>query len=59
MIKGYNEIGTESHNLYSYKDLFDHAKEYREWIKLHAGFIPRTYARLVMKEGEEGPLKTA
>ena len=59
MIESYSEIGTEGHDLNKYRDLFDHAKEYKEFIKLHAGFIPRTYAKLVMREGEQGALKTA
>ena len=57
--KEYADIGTEGHDLMAYRDLLEHAKEYRECIKLHAGFIPRTYAKVVMREGEEAAIKAA
>ena len=47
----YNEIGTEGHNIRAYQDLFDHARDNKEQVKLHAGFIPRTFARTLMKQG--------
>ena len=59
MVSGYQEIGTEGHDLAPYTELFEHAKEFRECITLHAGFIPRTYAKTLMREGEEEALKAA
>lgn len=59
MIQEYHEIGTEGHNILMYKDLFVHAKENKEQVKLHAGFIPRTFAKLIMQQGEEGAIKAA
>jgi hypothetical protein len=34
-----------------YRELFEDAKKLG--VKLHSGFIPRKYARMLMKEGEE------
>jgi hypothetical protein len=32
---------------------------FKDKVKLHGGFIPRTYAKRLMKEGEEIALKAA
>ena len=53
MISEYQAIGTEGHDIIKYKDLLEHAKVNKDQIKLYGGFIPRTYAKLVMREGEE------
>jgi hypothetical protein len=42
-----------------YKDLFEHAKENKDQVKLVAGFIPRTFARTMMRQGEMGVIKDA
>lgn len=42
-----------------YEDILAHARLNKQQIKLHAGFIPRTYAKMLMKEGEESGIKTA
>ena len=55
----YHEIGTEGHDILQYREVLEHAKVNREHIKLHAGFIPRTYAKTVMREGEEAAIKSA
>ena len=47
----YKAIGTEGHNIMAYKEVLEHARDAQ--IKLHGGFIPRTYARTVMREGLE------
>ena len=59
MYQGYEEVGTEGHDLEPYRELFEHAREYRECIKLHAGFIPRTYAKMLMREGEDSAIAAA
>lgn len=55
----YVKIGTEGHNLLPYRQLLEHAKENKEQVKLHAGFIPRTFAKKLVKEGEEMAIKAA
>ena len=53
----YNEIGTEGHDVIAYGPLLDFARENADRVKLHGGFIPRTYAKKLVKEGEESVLK--
>lgn len=43
----------------AYKELLEFAKKYSNMIKLHGGFIPRTYAKILMRESEEAALKAA
>lgn len=57
MLAKYAAIGTENHDIQAYRSLLEHAKENKDKIKLHAGFIPRTFARIVMREGEEAAIK--
>ena len=57
MVERYDQIGTEGHNLQPYRPLLENAKEGH--IKLHAGFLPRTYARQLMKDSEAAALKSA
>ena len=57
VVHKYNEIGTEGHDIALYKDLFEHAKENKNQIKLVAGFIPRSFARTMMRQGEAGVIK--
>eukprot|EP00545_Synedropsis_sp_CCMP1620_P003248 CAMPEP_0119027628 /NCGR_PEP_ID=MMETSP1176-20130426/37431_1 /TAXON_ID=265551 /ORGANISM="Synedropsis recta cf, Strain CCMP1620" /LENGTH=285 /DNA_ID=CAMNT_0006983585 /DNA_START=27 /DNA_END=881 /DNA_ORIENTATION=+ len=60
MLDRYQQIGTEGHNLRPYKPLLEHARgKHAGSIKLHAGFLPRTYARQLMKESESAALKAA
>jgi len=59
MLDQYKKIGTENHNLQPYKPLLEKAKLDPSSVKLHAGFIPRTYARQLMKESESAALKSA
>jgi SAM-dependent methyltransferase/uncharacterized iron-regulated protein len=58
MVDKYKEIGTEGHNLGPYKPLLEHAKQ-KSHVQLHAGFLPRTYARQLMKQSELAALKAA
>ena len=48
--------GDEGHNLEPYLPLFENAKQNKDTVKLHAGFIPRQYAKNLMREGEEAVL---
>lgn len=57
MISEYQAIGTEGHDIIKYRELLEHARENKDQIKLIGGFIPRTYAKLVMREGEEAQIK--
>ena len=49
LLAGYAQIGTEGHDLKPYEEILKYAQEHNESVKLHAGFIPRTYARTLMK----------
>jgi uncharacterized iron-regulated protein len=55
----YREIGNEGHDLEPYRPLLDFAKDNPDTVMVHAGFIPREYARLLMKEGQLIALETA
>jgi len=57
--KAYAENGTEGHDIMAYSSLLQHAQTHAEVVKLHAGFIPRTYARMIMREGVEKGLTEA
>jgi uncharacterized iron-regulated protein len=59
MVVRYKQIGTEGHNLQPYKPLLEYIKEARGSVKLHAGFLPRTYARQLMNESEAAALTSA
>eukprot|EP00588_Corethron_pennatum_P016712 CAMPEP_0194310140 /NCGR_PEP_ID=MMETSP0171-20130528/7069_1 /TAXON_ID=218684 /ORGANISM="Corethron pennatum, Strain L29A3" /LENGTH=644 /DNA_ID=CAMNT_0039063619 /DNA_START=155 /DNA_END=2089 /DNA_ORIENTATION=- len=56
--KEYHTIGTEGHNLAPYIPSLEAARIHPN-ISIHGGFIPRTYARLLMKEGKEKALQAA
>lgn len=55
----YARIGTEGHDIMAYKELLEFSKKYSNIIKLHGGFIPRTYAKMIMRESEEQALEQA
>lgn len=55
----YKVIGTEGHDIMAYEELLEFAKKYSSLVKLHGGFIPRTYAKLLMREGEDEALQAA
>jgi arsenite methyltransferase len=59
MVVRYKQIGTEGHNLQPYKPLLEYIKEAQGSVKLHAGFLPRTYARQLMNESEAAALTSA
>ena len=49
----YQEMGEEGHDLQPYKGLLEDAKAANGAVQLHAGFLPRKYARMWMKEGSD------
>ena len=49
----YKETGEEGHQLEFYQPILEYMKEHKDVVRLKAGFVPRRYARLLMKEGEE------
>jgi uncharacterized iron-regulated protein/protein-L-isoaspartate O-methyltransferase len=53
----YHSLGEEGHDLEPYRGLLEDAK--RSGIRLHAGFLPRKYARMLMKDGEETTIEAA
>ena len=57
--KRYHEIGMEGHDLVAYETLLKYARDHPETIHVHAGFIPRKYARMLMQEGQEAVLERA
>jgi arsenite methyltransferase len=59
VLQAYADIGTEGHDIAKYRSVLEHARENSERVKLHAGFIPRTYARMLMREGEEQTIEAA
>ena len=58
MMGAYKEMGTEGHNLTPYIPALESAIK-NENIRLYGGFIPRTYARLLMKDGLEKAIEEA
>jgi SAM-dependent methyltransferase/uncharacterized iron-regulated protein len=57
LVQKYHELGEEGHNLYPYKELLEDARELG--VQLHAGFLPRKYARMLLKEGPETTVQAA
>ena len=57
MLQGYAQIGTEGHDLKPYAGILEHAKANKDTVKLYGGFIPRTYARTLMRQGEAECIK--
>ncbi|MGK3742467.1 MAG: putative iron-regulated protein [Bacillariaceae sp.] len=57
LVDKYHETGEEGHDIEPYRDLLEDAKSLG--IHLHAGFLPRKYARMLMKDGEKKALKAA
>ena len=55
LVDKYHIIGEEGHHLEPYRELLEDAK--RQGVHLHAGFLPRKYARMLMRDGEEPALE--
>ena len=59
LVKRYDKIGTEQHDLKPYKALLEYARRDSDFVQLHAGFLSRNFARMLMKEGERAALESA
>jgi len=57
LVQKYHELGEEGHDLYPYEGLLEDAKEHG--VRLHAGFLPRKYARMLLKEGPDRTIQAA
>jgi arsenite methyltransferase len=57
LVDMYHDLGDEGHELEPYRELLEDAK--RLGIRLHAGFLPRKYAKMLLKDGEEATLAAA
>mmetsp|Transcript_55002 Transcript_55002/g.61442 ORF Transcript_55002/g.61442 Transcript_55002/m.61442 type:complete len:638 (-) Transcript_55002:89-2002(-) len=57
LVDKYHETGEEGHHLEPYRELLEDAKS--QGIHLHAGFLPRKYARMLMQDGEKSALEAA
>ncbi|GAX20488.1 hypothetical protein FisN_24Hu262 [Fistulifera solaris] len=58
LIQQYQDIGTEGHDLKPYESFLEKTRQSSS-VFLHAGFLSRTYARQLMKEGEAAALQSA
>jgi ubiquinone/menaquinone biosynthesis C-methylase UbiE/uncharacterized iron-regulated protein len=58
LMEEYNCVGTEGFDLKPYVPLLESAKSLGN-VEIYGGFIPRTFARLLMKEGKEKALEEA
>jgi len=56
LLQAYRSIGTEGHYLNPYLPALESARRNNQ-IRLMGGFIPRTYARILMKDGIDKALK--
>ena len=59
LMSEYKKIGTEGHNIQAYAGVLEHAVQSKGRVRLHGGFIPRTYAKQLVKEGLEVALDSA
>ena len=55
----YKNIGTEGHKIDLYAGVLEHALNSKGRVRLHGGFIPRTYASRLVKEGADAALAAA
>jgi SAM-dependent methyltransferase/uncharacterized iron-regulated protein len=58
LIEEYNCIGTEGFDLEPYVPMLESAKSLLN-VEIYGGFIPRSFARLLMKEGKEKAVEEA
>lgn len=58
LVEEYKNIGTEGFDLDPYKSALESSKKYPN-IEFYGGFIPRTFARLLMKEGKDTAIDEA
>ena len=51
--------GDEGHDLGPYSPLLAHAQDHAASVRLHGGFIPRRFARMLMREGVPAAVEAA
>jgi len=54
LVRRYQEIGTEQHDLEPYRALLEYARRNPQRIRLHAGFLSRRYARMLLQPPQKG-----
>ena len=47
----YRANGTEGHSIKEYEPVLEFAREHPDRCEVHGGFVPRTYAKTLMREG--------
>jgi len=47
----------EGHDLGPYQSLLEYMAKHNQQVKLHAGFVPRRYARMLLRDGAETTLR--
>lgn len=58
-VNEYNENGTKGHDLEAYHPLLEYAKDHKDCIRVHAGFLPCSFARMIRREGPTVALENA
>lgn len=58
LLEAYRKVGTEGHNLQPYIPALESALQ-NESIRIYGGFLPRTFARILMKEGPDVAIRQA
>ena len=56
LLEQYRREGSEGHDLDPYRALLEHVQTHPNQVKLHAGFVPKHLARLLVKEGPSSAL---
>ena len=49
----YAAEGEEGHDITKYRDLLSFARDHVDTVRLLGGFVPRRFAKLLVREGEE------
>jgi uncharacterized iron-regulated protein len=57
LVQKYHELGEEGHDLLPYQELLQDAKTMR--VRLHAGFLPRRFAKMLLQQGPEPTVQAA
>ena len=57
LVERYHELGEEGHDLYPYQELLEDAKAYG--VRLHAGFLPRRFAKMLLQQGPDATVHAA
>ena len=59
LVERYHEAGSEGHDLEPYQALLEHVQAHTDCVSLHAGFVPKRLARLVLQQGPEVAIQQA